>query len=121
MSMHFRCGLPVTEYRYHQQQRSRSYPKVLCNVLGVFLICCNCFFILIYRIQRAKEEGTRVVDIDGSYLQREHTSTSSSGLTCAPLPLPDEPPLGWNDVTEENREEMAERIPAVFSTLSIAT
>ena len=56
------------------------------------------------------------MDIDGSYLARKHTSTSSSGLTCAPLPLPDEPPLGWNDVTEENREEMAEQIPAVFPT-----
>ena len=97
-------------------KESRSHPKVLSNVLDIILICCYCFFILIYKIQRAKEEGAGVVDIDRSYLARNHTSTSSSGLTCAPFPLSDEPPLGWNDVTEENREEMAEQVHAVFPT-----
>ena len=69
-----------------------------------------------YRICQAKQEGARVVDIDGSFLSIKHARLSSAGMICAPLPLPHEPPLGWTNVTEENQREVALQIPSVFPT-----
>ena len=55
--------------------------------------CINCMIHTpSYRICQAKQEGARVVDIDGSFLSIKHARLSSAGMICAPLPH--EPPLG---------------------------
>jgi len=50
------------------------------------------------------------------YFARKHAALSSAGVLCAPLPAPEEPPLGWIDVNEESGEDVRKQISAVFPT-----
>ena len=72
--------------------------------------------ILPYRVREAKRQGKAVIDGDGSYLYRKRMQLEASGMTCAPLPLPSFPPLGWTLLTETNQMEMKALMPVVYPT-----
>ena len=57
-----------------------------------------------------------MVDICGCYLALKHSALSSVGILCAPLPLPDELPLGWVVVNEEGGQDIMVQIPSVLPT-----
>ena len=56
------------------------------------------------------------MDVDGSYLYRKRLLLETSGIVCAPLPLPSFPPLGWTQVTDTNQEEIKKAMPLIHPT-----
>lgn len=56
----------------------------------------------VHRIRRAKLESTKVVDVDGSYRQR----LQQDGNHVSALGIPPKPPLGWENVNEQNYQAL---------------
>lgn len=57
-----------------------------------------------------------VVDVDGSYTYLKHKKLTESGVCIAPLLPPTCAPLsGWQEITETNVKEIAEKMPRVTS------
>ena len=69
------------------------------------------------RIQRAKAEGIRVVDIDGIQLEKKRQCLVQSNMIVPPLPLPPDPPYGWLCITQQNMANMAKHIPCVTQAI----
>ena len=69
-----------------------------------------------YRVRQAKKQGRAVIDVDGSYLYRKQMQLEASGITCAPLPLPTFPPLGWTQVSDLNQREIKMSMPLLYPT-----
>jgi len=66
----------------------------------------------LYRILEAKDKGASVVDVDGSYLQKNRARLLEKGNTVPPLPIPTEtPPLGW---TENNNRKLSKVFLCTF-------
>ena len=68
----------------------------------------------INRIREAMQDKVKVIDVDGSYLDRKFERLQQSGQNVAPLSLPVPPPTGWVAVTESNCNEIASKIPKVL-------
>ena len=67
------------------------------------------------RLNQAEQEGTAIVDVDGSYLYRKYESLTEAGEQVS-LPGHPSPPLaGWKSVTEETYQSIAPSIPPVTS------
>ena len=73
------------------------------------------FSIVQCRIKKAKQERLRVIDVDGSQLERkrQRLQLSDSSICIPPLPLPPDPPSGWRSVSQLNVSTMAQYIPHV--------
>lgn len=66
---------------------------------------------MFFRLCRIKEEklaGTKIIDVDGSYLYRKYHQ--HPGVT---IPSPSLPLTGWETVTEANHTEISTKIPKV--------
>ena len=68
-----------------------------------------------FRIQHAQRDGTKVIDVDGSYLHQKEQRLNATGITTLPLNLPSIPLCGWEQLTKENHKEIADKIPRVSS------
>ena len=66
----------------------------------------------IYRIRGAKKEGSKVIDVDGSYLYKKH---QLQGSICSTdnATIPDVPLSGWETVDTSNYSDMSKKIPMV--------
>ena len=71
----------------------------------------NTFFM--YRVIQAKQEGTPVVDVDGSYLYRKYKLLSEAGEHVSQPQPPSPPPPGWKVVNESTYKDIAPSIPIV--------
>ena len=69
-----------------------------------------------HRVRQAKRHGKGVIDVDGSYFYRKREKLEASGVTCAPLPLPTFPPLGWTLITDSNQRNVKPVMPVVYPT-----
>ena len=66
-------------------------------------------------MDQAEQEGTGVVDVDGSYLYRKYVPLTEAGEQVS-LPGHPSPPLtGWKSVTEGTYQTIAPSIPPVTS------
>ena len=66
-----------------------------------------------FRVKQAHQEGTSVVDVDGSYLYRKYKALVESGEQVV---LPSVPAIaGWVSVTEVNYQNVAPSMPSVTS------
>ena len=64
-------------------------------------------------MKTALEEGTPVVDVDGSYLYRKYKMLVDAGKHVS-LPARPPPPItGWVSLTEENRLSVSSSMPSV--------
>ena len=68
---------------------------------------------MLCRVKEAELEGSKVVDVDGSYLYRKYRSLVDSGArvsfpVCPPLPI-----TGWLSVTGSNCATTSLSIPTV--------
>ena len=66
------------------------------------------------RVRKAKRESTKVVDTDGSHLDKKQQKLLSEGVLIGRSTALPKPPLaGWESVTA-NHKEMASKLPRVF-------
>jgi len=68
-----------------------------------------------YRVKQAEQEGSSVVDVDGSYmyLYRKYKALIDSGKSVV-LPTHPSPPMtGWLLITEENYRTVGLSVPSV--------
>ena len=65
-------------------------------------------------MKQVEQEGTPVIDVDGSYLYRKYKKLDEAGR-CVQLPPHHPPPpiSGWITLTNENHESLAPTIPPV--------
>ena len=64
-------------------------------------------------MNQARQEGTCVVDVDGSYLYRKYKTLTEAGESVA-LPSCPPPPLsGWVSVKDDSYQIVAPSIPSV--------
>ena len=66
-------------------------------------------------MNQAQQEGTSVVDVDGSYLYRKYRSLTDAGKQVALSACPSPPISGWRSVTEDTYRTIAPSIPLVTS------
>ena len=62
-------------------------------------------------MKQVEQEGTPVIDVDGSYLYRKYKKLDEAGR-CVQLP-PHHPPPPISALTNENHESLAPTIPPV--------
>ena len=60
-----------------------------------------------------KAQGLPVVDVDGGCLARKWHRLSQEGITLQPLPIPEPPLTGWEELKPETLSEMSPRIPKI--------
>lgn len=60
-----------------------------------------------------KLEGTKVVDVDGTYLERKRQKLLSQHSSVALLPRPSFPAIGWKLITLDQQQEMPAEMPSV--------
>lgn len=60
-----------------------------------------------------KTQGLPVLDIDGGCLSRKWYRLSQEGFTLEPLPTPEQPLTGWEDLNPKTLSQMASRIPKI--------
>ena len=84
-----------------------NYPICTCNVY----MCVAC------RIREAKENGEKVIDVDGSYVYRKCQLLQETGQTTSVLPVnhPPCPPCGWETISQNNYKDYSKKIPLVTS------
>lgn len=67
--------------------------------MSLFLIVASVLLshgFVFFRVRKAKTDGAKVIDVDGSYMYRKYYSFESDPES---LPLPDVPPvIGWDVV-----------------------
>ena len=68
-----------------------------------------------HRVNQTQQEGTAVVDVDGSYLYRKYRSLTEAGVQVSLPAYPSVPLTGWNPVNEETCQAIAPSIPHVTS------
>ena len=68
-----------------------------------------------HRICKVLEEGSQVVDVDGTYLYQKQQSLKQSIRQVAPLPPPAPPLAVWEVVTDNSVNTVAVSIPIVTS------
>ena len=71
------------------------------------------------RIREAIKNKVKVIDVDGSYLDRKAEALQQSGHKVVPLGFPVPPPTGWVTVNESNYSEIALKIPKVLPGIAI--
>ena len=54
-----------------------------------------------------------MLDIDGGCLSRKWYQLSQEGFTLEPLPTPEQPLTGWEDLNPKTLSQMASRIPKI--------
>ena len=62
--------------------------------------------LLFHRIQQAKQEGSKVIAGDGSYTSKKHQRLQQAGNQVPSLGIPPKPPLGWENVNDQNYEAL---------------
>ena len=68
------------------------------------------------RIHEAIKEKLAVIDVDGSFTYQKHQKLVDSDVDVIPLEQPTCAPLsGWQEITESNVREIAEKMPRVTS------
>ena len=60
-----------------------------------------------------KAQGLPVVDVDGGCLAHKWHRLSQEGITLQPLPIPEPPLTGWEELKPETLSEMSPRIPKI--------
>ena len=65
--------------------------------------------IALFRVRKAKVDGLKVIDVDGSYVYRKYHAMESDTES---LPLPDVPPIGW-DVVDDPSSTTVKEMPKV--------
>lgn len=68
-----------------------------------------------------KLEGTQVVDVDGTYLERKRQKLLSQHSSVALLPRPSFPTIGWKLITLDQQQEMPAEMPSVSQSTRIHT
>lgn len=66
------------------------------------------------RIRDAIRDKVKVIDVDGSYLERKLEQLQQSGRPVAPLGLPSSPPMGWVTVDEASYKDISSKIPKML-------
>ena len=66
----------------------------------------------IRRVRKMKSEGAKVIDVDGTYLERKHQKLSQHS-SVAPLPCPGFPMIGWKLITLDKPREMSADMPSI--------
>ena len=66
-------------------------------------------------MKQAEQEGTSVVDVDGSYLYKKYRSLVDAGQQVSLPAYPSPPISGWKSVTDVTHQAIAPSIPAVIS------
>ena len=66
-------------------------------------------------MKQAELEGSKVVDVDGSYLYRKYRALVDAGKRVAFLTCPSPLITGWLSVTDSNYSTLSLSIPAVTS------
>ena len=68
-------------------------------------------------VNQAEQEGTAIVDLDGSYLYRKYESLKNAGEQVS-LPADPSPPLaGWKSVKEETYQAIAPSLPLATASI----
>ena len=92
----------------------------ICGYIGggfyiyLWLVCYE--LCIPHRVRQAKRHGKGVIHVDGSYFYRKREQLKASGITCAPLPLPTFPPLGWTLIIDSNQRDVKLTMPVVYPT-----
>lgn len=73
-------------------------------------------FVSQYRVRKAKSENAKVIDVDGTYLEKKRQRLLAANVQVALLPPPAFPPHGWQIVDEEKATQVAGRMPCVLPT-----
>ena len=65
-------------------------------------------------MRQVKLEGTNVIDVDGTYLERKRQKLLSQNSSVAPLQCPDFPMIGWKVITlSDHPQEMPAEMPSI--------
>ena len=57
--------------------------------------------VFLCRIKKAQSEGKKVIDVDGTYLEKKRKRLIEEGFDISPLPLPSFPINGWRKLSPE--------------------
>ena len=90
----------VSGYRIYSLQK-------LCKL---FWKCVAC---PLYSIKVVKADGLPVIDVDGGCLARKWHRLSQEGLALEPLPIPQPPLTGWEELNADTLSQVATKIPKV--------
>lgn len=66
------------------------------------------------RIEKARQEGAQVCDVDGSYLFRQQQRAIEGSIAVSPMGVPDPPISGWEQLTTKNHKDISSKIPLVM-------
>lgn len=65
------------------------------------------------RIKKAQSDQTKVIDVDGTYLEKKKKHLIESGMNLPSLPIPPFPVLGWRKLTPSENPLLEDDFPCV--------
>ena len=118
-SLHYAGGCFAGELslQHPAESRNLSIGKFVCYSLCTFTSGYIIYIIIyiFFRVKQAHQEGTSVVDVDGSYLYRKYKALVESGEQVVLASVPAVHITGWVSVTEVNYQNVAPSMPSVTS------